>query len=260
MADANDSRPLLEARGISKAFGHVQALKDVDFELRAGEVLALLGDNGAGKSTLIKIISGLYAADEGELLLDGEPLSLAGPKDAVKAGIATVYQDLALVDSRDVAANLFLGSEFTRGPFVDRKRCRVEAEKLLKRIGVDLPSVRVPVSLLSGGQRQAVAVARALVHGAKLVIMDEPTAALGVAQTEQVMKLVRDLRADGKAVILISHNLRDVWDVTDRLMVLHLGRLAGTRLRNETSLEEIVRLIVYGADEPSAAVPQPVVA
>jgi ABC-type sugar transport system ATPase subunit len=254
------SRPLLEASRISKAFGHVQALKDVGFEIRAGEVLALLGDNGAGKSTLIKIISGLYAADEGELLLDGEPLSLAGPKDAVQAGIATVYQDLALVDSRDVAANVFLGSEFARGPFVDKKRCRVEAEQLLRRIGIDLPSVRVPVSLLSGGQRQAVAVARALVHGAKLVIMDEPTAALGVAQTEQVMKLVRDLRADGKAVILISHNLRDVWDVTDRLMVLHLGRLAGTRVRSETSLEEIVRLIVYGAEKPSTSAPQPVVA
>ena len=260
MPTEKGSKPLLQARGVSKAFGHVQALRDVSFEVRAGEVLALLGDNGAGKSTLIKIISGLYAADEGEVLLDGETLSLAGPKDAVKAGIATVYQDLALVDSRDVAANLFLGSEFTWGPFVDRKRCRVEAEKLLQRIGIDLPSVRIPVSLLSGGQRQAVAVARALVHGAKLVIMDEPTAALGVAQTEQVMKLVRDLRANGTAVILISHNLRDVWDVTDRLMVLHLGRLAGTRDRDATSLEEIVRLIVYGDAEPAASSRQPVVA
>jgi D-xylose transport system ATP-binding protein len=261
MGSENGAKPLLRAHGISKAFGHVQALNDVGFEVRAGEVLALLGDNGAGKSTLIKIISGLYSADEGELFLEGEPLTLTGPKDAVHAGIATVYQDLALVDSRDVAANLFLGSEFTKGPFVDKKRCRIEAQKLLHRIGIDLPSVRVPVSLLSGGQRQAVAVARALVHGAKLVIMDEPTAALGVAQTEQVMKLVRDLRADGKAVILISHNLRDVWDVTDRLMVLYLGRLAGTRVRSETTLEEIVRLIVYGADEPARAISsQPVVA
>ena len=257
---SDTTTPLLEARGISKAFGHVQALREVSFRLEAGEVLALLGDNGAGKSTLIKIISGLYAADAGELFLDRSPVEFAAPKDAVNAGVATVYQDLALVDSRDVAANVFLGSEFTRGPFVDRKRCRVEAEKLLRRIGVDLPSVRVPVSLLSGGQRQAVAVARALVHGAKLVILDEPTAALGVAQTEQVMKLIRDLRADGTSVIVISHNLRDIWDVADRLMVLHLGRLAGVRHRSETTLEEIVRLIVYGADEPTHPAPQPIVA
>jgi len=260
MSGNSNGTPLLEAREISKAFGHVQALREVSFRLEAGEVLALLGDNGAGKSTLIKIVSGLYSADGGELLLDGSPVEFAGPKDAVKAGVATVYQDLALVDSRDVAANLFLGSEFTRGPFVDRKRCRSEAEKLLRRIGIDLPSVRVPVSLLSGGQRQAVAVARALVHGAKLVILDEPTAALGVAQTEQVMKLIRDLRADGTSVIVISHNLRDVWDVADRLMVLHLGRLAGIRTRSETTLEEIVRLIVYGADMPTHPAPQPVVA
>jgi ABC-type sugar transport system ATPase subunit len=260
MPSDSNSTPLLEARGISKAFGHVQALRQVSLELRAGEVLALLGDNGAGKSTLIKIISGLYAADDGELFLDGSPAAFDGPKDAVKAGIATVYQDLALVDSRDVAQNLFLGSEFTKGPFVDKKRCRAESEQLLRRIGVDLPSVRIPVSLLSGGQRQAVAVARALVHGAKLVIMDEPTAALGVAQTEQVMKLIDDLRNDGKSVIVISHNLRDVWDVADRFMVLYLGRLAGLRLRTETSLEEIVRLIVYGADEPAHPAPQPVVA
>jgi ABC-type sugar transport system ATPase subunit len=259
MGDSS-SMPLLEARGISKAFGHVQALRQVSFELRPGEVLALLGDNGAGKSTLIKIVSGLYAADDGELVLEGAPASFAGPKDAVKTGIATVYQDLALVDSRDVAQNIFLGSEFTRGPFVDKKRCRAEAELLLRRIAVELPSVRVPVSLLSGGQRQAVAVARALVHGAKLVIMDEPTAALGVAQTEQVMKLIDELRADGKAVIVISHNLRDVWDIADRFLVLHLGRVAGVRLRTETSLEEIVRLIVYGADEPTHPIPQPVIA
>ena len=257
---SDTTTPLLEARGISKAFGHVQALREVSFRLEAGEVLALLGDNGAGKSTLIKIISGLYAADAGELFLDRSPVEFAAPKDAVNAGVATVYQDLALVDSRDVAANVFLGSEFTRGPFVDRKRCRVEAEKLLRRIGVDLPSVHVPVSLLSGGQRQAVAVARALVHGAKLVILDEPTAALGVAQTEQVMKLIRDLRADGTSVIVISHNLRDIWDVADRLMVLHLGRLAGVRHRSETTLEEIVRLIVYGADKPTHPAPQPIVA
>jgi ABC-type sugar transport system ATPase subunit len=260
MSEPAAPRPLFQATGLSKAFGHVQALKDVDFELAPGEVLALLGDNGAGKSTLIKIVSGLYAPDEGEMFLDGESLEFGGPKDAFSAGIATVYQDLALVETRDVAQNIFLGCEFTRGPFVDRKRCRREAEAVLRRIGIQLPSVRVPISMLSGGQRQAVAVAKTLIHGARMVILDEPTAALGVAQTEQVMKLIRDLRADGKAVVVISHNLRDIWDVADRLMVLYLGRNAGVRARDETSLEEIVRLIVYGAGEVPASAPAPAIA
>lgn len=254
--DNSETAPLFEARALSKAFGHVQALTDVSFDLHAGEVLALLGDSGAGKSTLIKVISGLYAADSGEMLIDGKPTKPRSPKNAAAAGIATVYQDLALVEARDVAANVFLGHEPTRGRFfVDRKRCRAGAQEALTRIGANLPSVRVPVALLSGGQRQAVAIARTLVHGAQIVILDEPTAALGVAQTAQVLSLVRELRAAGKGVIVISHNLRDVWEVADRLMVLRLGHLAGTRRREETTLDEVVRLIVYGADTESLSTP-----
>ena len=183
------------------------------------------------------------------MLIEGKPIKPRSPKDAASAGIATVYQDLALVETRDVAANVFLGHELTRGPFVDKKRCREESKAALARIGANLPSVRIPVALLSGGQRQAVAIARTLVHGAQMVMLDEPTAALGVAQTQQVIDLVRELRAAGKAIIVISHNLRDVWEVADRLMVLRLGQLAGIRSREETTLDEIVRLIVYGADE-----------
>jgi ABC-type sugar transport system ATPase subunit len=257
------SPPLFRAEGLSKAFGHVQALSGVSFELREGEVLALLGDNGAGKSTLVKILSGLYAPDHGRMLLDGEDVEFARPKDASRAGIATVYQDLALVDSREVSHNLFLGQEsrFRRGPFIDRRRMRRDAEDVLGRVGVRLPSVRVPVSMLSGGQRQGVAVARTLVHGARMVMLDEPTAALGVSQSEQVMKLVGELRASGRGVIVISHNLRQVWDVADRFLVLYHGVVAGIRGRSETTLEEIVRLIVYGPEaETVAASEQPVVA
>jgi ABC-type sugar transport system ATPase subunit len=245
--------PFLVADRLSKAFGHVQALSDVSFEVEEGKVLALLGDNGAGKSTLIKILSGLYSPDDGSILIDGERVSFDQPKAASASGIATVYQDLVLVESRDVAANIFLGSEFTWGPFVLRKKGYAEAEKALKRVGANVPSVRVPVSMLSGGQRQAVAVARTLVHGARLLILDEPTAALGVTQTETVMQLVRDLRERGHAVLIISHNLREVWNVADRFMVLHLGHLAGLRERAETSVEELVKLIVYGADELTPA-------
>jgi ABC-type sugar transport system ATPase subunit len=245
---------ILEARGIGKIFGHVRALRDVSFGVRPGEVLAILGDNGAGKSTLIKILAGAYDATEGEILVRGEPKTFNGPADASAAGIATVYQDLALVDMRDVAANLFLGREFHKGPFVDRRRIYREAERILSSLTIKLPSVRVPVYLLSGGQRQAVAIARVLVGGAEVVIMDEPTAALGVQESERVLGLVRDLRDQGKAVILISHNLQQVWDVADRVMVLHLGRVAGIRTKSESSVDEIVKLIVYGSDAAAPAV------
>jgi ABC-type sugar transport system ATPase subunit len=245
--------PILEARGIGKLFGHVRALSDVSFAIRPGEVLAVLGDNGAGKSTLIKILSGAYDPTQGEILVHGEPRRFSTPGDAVAAGIATVYQDLALVDTRDVAANLFLGREFRRGPFVDRRRIYREAERVLSGLTLRLPSVRVPVYLLSGGQRQAVAIARVLIGGAEIVIMDEPTAALGVQESERVLSLVRDLRDQGKAVIIISHNLQQVWQSADRIMVMHLGRVAGIRERAATTVDEVVKLIVYGAPgEPDA--------
>lgn len=241
------SPPLLEVRGIGKLFGHVRALHDVNFDLNPGEVLAVVGDNGAGKSTLIKILAGAYDATEGELLIRGERVEFHKPADAGAVGIAAVYQDLALVDTRDVAANLYLGREFRRGPFIDRRRLYREAESVLAQLTLRLPSVRVPVYLLSGGQRQAVAIARVLVGGAEIVIMDEPTAALGVQESEKVLSLVRDLRESGKAVILISHNLQHVWQTADRVLVMHLGRVAGIRRRADTTVDEIVKLIVYGA-------------
>jgi ABC-type sugar transport system ATPase subunit len=242
---------VLEAQGLGKMFGHVRALRDVSFDLRAGEVLAVVGDNGAGKSTLIKILSGVYDPTEGRLNVRGEHRTFSEPRDAVEAGIATVYQDLALVEMRDVAANLFLGREFHRGPFVDRRRVYAEAEKLVSTLTIKLPSVRVPVHLLSGGQRQAVAIARMLVGNPDVVILDEPTAALGVQESGRVLGLIRDLRDSGKAVLLISHNLQQVWDTADRIMVMHLGRVAGIRAREQTTVDEIVKLIVYGSGEQS---------
>lgn len=238
--------PLLSADGVGKLFGHVRALQQVSFDLHPGEVLAVLGDNGAGKSTLIKILSGVYDLTEGELRVRGDQVSFGKPADAAAAGIATVYQDLALVDTQDVAANLFLGREFRRGPFVDRRRIYREAERILSGLTIQLPSVRVPIYLLSGGQRQAVAIARVLIGGADIMIMDEPTAALGVQESERVLRLVRDLRDAGKAVILISHNLQQVWQTADRIMVMHLGRVAGIRRRADSTVDEIVKLIVYG--------------
>lgn len=247
------SEPLLRADRVGKLFGHVRALRGVSFDVHAGEVLAVLGDNGAGKSTLIKILSGVYDLTEGSLSVRGEDVTFGKPADATARGIATVYQDLALVDTRDVAANLFLGREFRRGPFVDRRRIYREAERILAELTIDLPSVRVPVYQLSGGQRQAVAIARVLVGGADIVIMDEPTAALGVQESERVLRLVRDLRDSGKAVILISHNLQQVWQTADRIMVMHLGRIAGVRRRTESTVEEIVKLIVYGDPDDAPA-------
>ncbi|WP_136709007.1 ATP-binding cassette domain-containing protein [Agromyces sp. H66] len=242
--------PLLSVQGISKSFGHIQALTDVSFDIAPGEVLALLGDNGAGKSTLIKILSGLYANDTGEIRMRGIPQRFHSPADAKAAGIATVYQDLALVDTRDVAANLFLGREYTKGPFIDVKRNVAESRRVLEGLKLGhLPASGVAVGVMSGGQRQAVAVARTVVSGAELIIMDEPTAALGVSESAKVMDLAHELRDSGCAVIIISHNLQQVWDFADRFAVLHLGRLAGIRRRSETTVEEIVQLIVYGAGE-----------
>jgi ABC-type sugar transport system ATPase subunit len=234
---------------LGKIFGHVRALRDVSFSLNPSEVLAIVGDNGAGKSTLIKILSGAFDPTEGEILVRGEKVSFSRPAAASAAGIATVYQDLALIDTRDVAANLFLGREFHRGPFVDRRRTYREAEKVLATLTIKLPSVRVPVYLLSGGQRQAVAIGRVLVGGADIVIMDEPTAALGVQESERVLSLVRDLRAAGKAVILISHNLQQVWQTADRVLVMHLGRVAGLVRRDQSTIDEVVKLIVYGSGD-----------
>jgi ABC-type sugar transport system ATPase subunit len=234
---------LLEARGISKAYGHVQALSDVDFHVGHAETVALVGDNGAGKSTLLKIICGALHPDTGEISLDGEPAMFASPSDAAKRGIAVVYQDLALVDTRDIATNVFLGREPGR-IFVYRRLMRREARRVLDDLKITVPSVRTLVGQLSGGQRQTVAIARAVHQGGRLVIMDEPTAALGVEGQRKVLQLIDDLRAKGSSVVVISHNLEHVFSVADRIVVLRGGRLVGTRLKSEATPEDIVQMIV----------------
>jgi D-xylose transport system ATP-binding protein len=236
--------PVLEVKGVSKLYGQVRALSDVSFELYPGEVVALLGDNGAGKSTLVKVLSGVLSPDEGDLLMDGELLSIRTPMDALRHGIGTVYQDLALVDTLDVARNIYLGHIPRRfGFMVDFGRMYADARKVLARLRVTLPSVKTRVGDLSGGQRQAVAIARTLAQEARVFLMDEPTAALGVAQSEKVNELITDLKDQGKTVLLISHNLEHVFSVADRLIVLRHGRRVGIREREQTSREEIVGLI-----------------
>lgn len=246
VAPEDAGSPLLELRGISKAFGHVQALQEVDFSLYPGEVVGLVGDNGAGKSTLIKIIAGAYQPDAGTIRVNGSLVSIRNPRDAMAQGIATVYQNLALVDQRDVAANVFLGRELVRGLVLDRSRMLQESAQVLEDLRIDIPSAQTPVGLLSGGQRQAVAIARA-VHqerGTRLVIMDEPVAALGIEESRKVLRLITRLKDQGRAVIVISHNLEHVFSVADRIVVLRRGRLVGIRRREETTADEIVRFIV----------------
>ena len=242
---AASAPPLIELRDICKAFGHVQALQGVSLCLNEGEVVGLVGDNGAGKSTLIKIISGAYRPDAGTIQVEGAPISFHTPRDAMEKGIATVYQNLALVDQRDVASNIFLGHELVRGIVLDRRRMLAESSQVLQQLRSDIPSVEVAVGLLSGGQRQAVAIARAIHQGAaRLVIMDEPVAALGIEETRKVLRLVRQLKAQKRAVIVISHNLEHVFSVADRIVVMRRGRLVGDHYKTKTNAAEIVRLIV----------------
>jgi ABC-type sugar transport system ATPase subunit len=237
--------PLLEARGISKTFLHVQALDQVAFRVYPGEIVALVGDNGAGKSTLMKILCGAYHADRGQIFVDGREVTIRNPHDAQALGIAVVYQDLALVNHRDVASNVFLGREPTRWlGTVDKGRMVRESREVLSRLKINIPSVYTLVGLLSGGQRQAVAIARAIHQGGRLVFMDEPTAALGVQEQGKVLRLIEDLKAQGAAVVVISHNLQHVFHVADRIVVLRGGQNAGERIKAETTPEEIVSLIV----------------
>jgi len=239
----------LELRSVSKHFGAVQALTKVDFEVRAGEVMALVGDNGAGKSTLIKGIAGIYAFDGGEIFFSGQPVKIRGPRDAAALGIEVVYQDLALADNLDVVANMFLGRELIRAPFrLDEARMEKGARETLDSLSVTtLRSVRQAVAGLSGGQRQAVAVAKAVMRNSKVIILDEPTAALGVAQTRQVLNLVRRLADKGLAVVIISHNLHDVFEVADRITVLRLGRRVAEFIAAETSQQQVVHAITAGS-------------
>ncbi|WP_017540547.1 ATP-binding cassette domain-containing protein [Nocardiopsis halophila] len=246
------STPVLELSGISKRFGAVQALSDVDLSIAPGEVVALLGDNGAGKSTLVKVIAGAHAADSGQILWEGAPVTISRPGDAQRLGIATIYQDLALCDNLDIVANLFLGSEQMRFGTLDEVEMERKARELLDSLSVKIPSLRIPVASLSGGQRQIIAIARALLGEPKVVMLDEPTAALGVAQTAQVLDLIERLRDRGLGVILISHNMADVRAVADRAAVLRLGRNGGDFPVEETSYEEIVAAITGAADNPVA--------
>lgn len=242
------SKPLIEMKGISKAFGHVQALDHVDFTLNQGEVVGLVGDNGAGKSTLVKILSGVYHADAGEISINGQPVDIRDPLDAQALGIATVFQDLQLVDTRDVAANIYLGREPMRGIIIDRRKMWEDAKSVLGTLRMKMPSVKVMVSELSGGQKQAVAIARALSRGERIFLMDEPTAALAVSESEKVMSLIRDLARGGAGVLVIAHNLAHVFTVSDRICVLRHGRVVQDVPRRETTPEEVVSNIV-GATE-----------
>jgi len=252
MNSASDSGPLLELRGISKRFGSVQALQEVDFELYPHEILGLLGDNGAGKTTLIKIISGAYRPDEGEIAFQGQPLRIENPHHAKELGIETVYQDLALADKLNIAENIYLGRElvkpFLRTPIkvLDKRRMEAETLPTLRRLRIDVSSPRAKVGTLSGGQRQATAIAKSVFWNARVIIMDEPTAALGVSETMQVRQLTTDLKQEGAAVILISHNLEDVFAVADRVIVLRGGRRVGMRRIEDTSRDELVKLMITG--------------
>jgi len=246
----------LELRGISKSFGSVEALTDVDFSVAPGEVMALVGDNGAGKSTLIKCIAGIHAADSGEILFEGREVTIHGPKDAARLGIEVVYQDLALCDNLDVVQNMYLGRE--EHDLLQRLREPVMEQRTRETLAglsvTTIRSVRQQVAGLSGGQRQSVAVARAVMWNSRLVLLDEPTAALGVAQTRQVLELVKRLAEKGLGVVLISHNLHDVFEVADRITVLRLGRDIGVYERAQTTQQEIVHAITAGVPTKVAGV------
>lgn len=245
----SDAAPILKAQNVSKHFGAVQALDRVSLEVFPGEVVALAGDNGAGKSTLIKAISGVYPYEDGDIYLDGKRIAFSTPQEARDNGIETIYQDLALADNLSIGANIFLGREpmkklFGFLPVIDRQKMAEAAKETMERLDFHVDRLEAPVAAFSGGQRQAVAIGRAMYWNARLVIMDEPTAALGVPEQRKVISLIQSLKAQGKGIIFISHNLRDIFEVADRIVVFRRGENAGERLPAETSSDEIVRLMV----------------
>jgi D-xylose transport system ATP-binding protein len=249
--------PLLQLSGITKTYGSVEALTDVEFEVNPGEVMALVGDNGAGKSTLVKCIAGTHTPDHGHISFEGREVHIHGPKDAARLGIEVVYQDLALCDNLDVVQNMFLGREINRFQVLNEAAMEFRTSETLKTLAVTtIKSVRQPVATLSGGQRQSVAVAKAVQWNSKLVILDEPTAALGVAQTEQVLALVRRLGERGLGVILISHNLHDVFETADRITVLRLGRSVAVFDRRSTTQQAVVEAITAGTSTKVSGVTQ----
>lgn len=263
----NGRKPVLEMKGISKRFGAVQALSDVDFEVYSDEVVGLVGDNGAGKSTLVKIIAGTYKADSGQYIFEGKEVSVNNPREANDLGIQTVYQDLALCDNLDVVANLYLGREEMQPIIpgtlnvIDEIGMEHKAHRFINQLHIRLPSIRSKIATLSGGQRQSVAVARAVMWNSKIVLLDEPTAALGVEQTQQVKELIQRLREQGLGVVVISHNMADIFDVTDRIVVLRLGKRVATYDTHAANAEQVVAAItgaVFGeaTSEKNAAKPK----
>lgn len=254
---------VLSMRGIDKHFGAVRALTGVDFDVNEGEVVALVGDNGAGKSTLVKVLAGVHPPDAGTIRFDGEAVHIGSPADAQEFGIATVFQDLALCDNLDVVANLWLGRELVDGVRLDEVDMEQRTWALLRELSAKIPSVRTPVAALSGGQRQTVAIARSLIGEPRVVILDEPTAALGVAQTAEVLNLIERLRERGHGVVLISHNMADVLAVADRIVVLRLGRNNGEYNAAEVTSEVLIAAITGAVDNSvsrrSASVPEPAV-
>jgi D-xylose transport system ATP-binding protein len=248
--------PFVSVRGVKKTFGGVHALDDVSFDLYTRDIVGLVGDNGAGKSTLVKCVAGTHSADSGQILFEGQEVHIHGPKAAAKLGIEVVYQDLALCDNLDVVQNMYLGREISRAQILSEAPMEQQTAETLKSLAVTtIRSVRQTVATLSGGQRQSVAVARAVMWNSKLVVLDEPTAALGVAQTEQVLELVRRLGNQGLGVMLISHNLHDVFETADRITVLRLGRNVGVFERRQTTQQAIVEAITAGAPTKVAGIP-----
>jgi len=251
MTPAPGNGPILEAKSLNKRFGGIHAARDVSLHVMPGEVVALAGDNGAGKSTVIKIIAGVYKPDGGEVHYQGERVDQLTPREIRDRGIETIYQDLALADNLDVGTNLFLGREKVKHllglPYLDRKTMRSEAAKALEALGIVVRDLDAPVRTLSGGQRQALAIGRAVYWHARLLIMDEPTAALGVPEQREVLALIHRLKESGVGIIFISHNLHDIFAVSDRIVVLERGRKAGERLASETDGDEVVKLMMGGA-------------
>jgi D-xylose transport system ATP-binding protein len=244
---SSPAQPVLSLRGVSKSFGAVQALSAIDLDVYAGEVVAIVGDNGAGKSTLVKILAGVHPQDSGTIIFEGRKVSIPTPAASRSLGIATVYQDLALCDNLDVVSNLFLGRELGRGT-LNEEEMEMRAWSLLRQLSAKIPSVRIAVASLSGGQRQTVAIARSLIGDPSIVILDEPTAALGVAQTAEVLNLIERLRENGHGVVLISHNMADVQAVADRVVVLRLGRNNGDFRVPDVSYEDIISAITGATD------------
>lgn len=255
LVNTNEDQPILEVQGVSKKFGAVQALEGVDFEVYSGEVVGLVGDNGAGKSTLVKVVSGVHRPDAGQIFFQGRPVSINSPRDSTDLGIETVYQDLALCDNLDVVANLFVGRESAKVTipglkglyWLDETAMERKALDLLERLNIPIPSVRKVIATMSGGQRQSVAVTRSVMENCSLVMLDEPTAALGVEQTERVMKLIQNLKSRNLGVVVISHNMQDIFDITDRIIVLRLGKRVATFETQSTRHEQVVSAIT-GAD------------